>query len=183
MEFDESLLVQRFSATSMDKETGLRKIYHQQLTLHCSHCHTVLGDSCGICGEIQSLDSIVCLSVTTDIVVGGANDFGRKGEIANCIYRSLICRCCASLVGKVILSGPSCLSMIRSLFLLHKPDISCYILDSKSLVKAVTVTFDVKPLVPAINEVEKQFRAHLENFTHMSSRLMANNSGTYKLGQ
>lgn len=36
-----------------------------------------------------NVDDVVCLfyglpsGVTTDIVVGGANDFGRKGEIAN----------------------------------------------------------------------------------------------------
>lgn len=38
------------------------EVTQRLLTLHCQHCHTVLGDSVYICGETKYLDSIICLS-------------------------------------------------------------------------------------------------------------------------
>lgn len=36
--------------------------YRNCSVLQCMTCNTVLGDSLGICGEVQSLQSIICLS-------------------------------------------------------------------------------------------------------------------------
>lgn len=46
------------------------------MTLHCLQCNTVLGDSLAVCGEIQCLDSVMCLSkfrslLTTDSLTAG----------------------------------------------------------------------------------------------------------------
>lgn len=43
-----------------DRET--RRDYMSCSVLQCMTCNTVLGDSLGICGEVQSLQLIVCLS-------------------------------------------------------------------------------------------------------------------------
>lgn len=58
MEYDESLLMQRVDGVKLAKEAE----YGQPMTLHCAQCNTVLGDSVGVCGEIQSMDAIMCLS-------------------------------------------------------------------------------------------------------------------------
>ncbi|XP_044023392.1 protein Mis18-beta isoform X2 [Siniperca chuatsi] len=96
---------------------------------------------------------------------------GHKGEMANCIYSSLKCRGCHSAVGKVIHSAPSRLAMARSIFLLYKANISCYILNSSSMVKASTLTFDLKPFRESMNEVRQQFEAQLDQMAHIKSRL------------
>ncbi|XP_042356052.1 protein Mis18-beta [Plectropomus leopardus] len=165
MEFNESLLIKRIHS---DKIAN----YQQRMTLHCLQCNTVLGDSLGVCGEITFMDSVVCLRVTDDVVVCDSMDKGRKGEMANCIYSSLKCRSCCCAVGKVIHSAPSRLAVVRSMFLLHKANISCYILNCHSMVKASTLTFDMKPLRENMNKVRQQFEAQLDQMCRIKSRLM-----------
>ncbi|XP_070777215.1 protein Mis18-beta [Enoplosus armatus] len=145
--------------------------HQQRTTLHCQQCNTVLGDSLGVCGEIKCMDSIMCLRVTSDVVIGDAIESGRKGEMANCIYSSLKCRGCRSAVGRVIHSAPARLAMARSIFLLYKANISCYILNSSSMVKASTLTFDLKSFRESMNEVRQQFEAQLDQMAHIKSRL------------
>uniref|UniRef100_A0A665VW67 Protein yippee-like n=1 Tax=Echeneis naucrates TaxID=173247 RepID=A0A665VW67_ECHNA len=113
----------------------------QLATLHCAQCCTVLGDSLSVCGEMRSLDSIICLS--------DCNMF--------CfIYSTLKCVGCCRIVGRVIDAAPSRLATIRSLFLLYKPNISCYVLNSRSMVKASEFSFAMKPIREYINEVREQ---------------------------
>uniref|UniRef100_A0A4W6FCP1 Protein yippee-like n=1 Tax=Lates calcarifer TaxID=8187 RepID=A0A4W6FCP1_LATCA len=121
--------------------------YGQPMTLHCAQCNTVLGDSVGVCGEIQSMDAIMCLSKVL---------FIHCSCFTFSIYSSLKCRGCRCAVGKVIHSAPLRLAMIRSLFLLYKANISCYILNTSSMVEASTLTFDLKPLRQNIKEVRQQ---------------------------
>uniref|UniRef100_A0A3Q1J762 Mis18 domain-containing protein n=1 Tax=Anabas testudineus TaxID=64144 RepID=A0A3Q1J762_ANATE len=120
----------------------------QQMTLHCAQCNRVLGDSVGVCGEIQSMDSIVCSSEDK-------RHFRGKIHLKYLLTYSLKCHGCRCAVGKLIHSAPSHLATIRSLFLLSKSNISCYILNSSSMVKASMLTFDLKPLSDSIDEVRQ----------------------------
>lgn len=61
MEFDGSLLIE----SSRDEKLATELDNKQRMTLHCQQCSTILGDSFGICGEIKSMDSILCLSKFT----------------------------------------------------------------------------------------------------------------------
>ncbi|XP_078134234.1 protein Mis18-beta [Sander vitreus] len=167
MEFDESLLIQRTNAAKLGTEAE----HKQRMTLHCQQCNTVLGDSLGVCGEITCMDAIVCIRVTDDVVISDAMESGPKDAMANCIYSSLICRGCRCAVGKVIHSAPSRLATVRSMFLLYKANISCYILDCCSMVKAATLTFDVKPLSESMNKVRQQFEVQLDQMSRIKSRL------------
>ncbi|KAF1374513.1 hypothetical protein PFLUV_G00229870 [Perca fluviatilis] len=167
MEFDESLLIQRTNAAKL--ATGAE--HKQRMTLHCQQCNTVLGDSLGVCGEITCMDAIVCIRVTNDVVISDAMESGHKDAMANCIYSSLICRGCRCAVGRVVHSAPSRLATVRSMFLLYKANISCYILNCCSMVKASTLTFDLKPLSESMNKVRKQFEAQLDQMSRIKSRL------------
>ncbi|XP_031165767.1 protein Mis18-beta [Sander lucioperca] len=167
MEFDESLLIQRTNAAKLGTEAE----HKQRMTLHCQQCNTVLGDSLGVCGEITCVDAIVCIRVTDDVVISDAMESGHKDAMANCIYSSLTCRGCRCAVGKVIHSAPSRLATVRSMFLLYKANISCYILDCCSMVKASTLTFDVKPLSESMNKVRQQFEVQLDQMSRIKSRL------------
>uniref|UniRef100_A0A3B4ZLU7 Mis18 domain-containing protein n=1 Tax=Stegastes partitus TaxID=144197 RepID=A0A3B4ZLU7_9TELE len=119
-----------------------------RMTLHCQQCNRVLADSFCICGEIKCMDSIVCLSkLLRSVCLLFLLLFTCS------IYSSLECRGCRSAVGKVVHSAPSRLAVIRSIFLLYKANISCYILNSSSMVKASTLTFDMKPLRKNIDEL------------------------------
>ncbi|XP_026195276.1 protein Mis18-beta [Anabas testudineus] len=166
MEYDKSILIKRIDDLKVIEEPD-----KQQMTLHCAQCNRVLGDSVGVCGEIQSMDSIVCSRVTNDVVISDAMVTGHKGELANCIYSSLKCHGCRCAVGKLIHSAPSHLATIRSLFLLSKSNISCYILNSSSMVKASMLTFDLKPLSDSIDEWRQQCEVHLDQMSHIKSKL------------
>ncbi|XP_070836068.1 protein Mis18-beta [Chaetodon trifascialis] len=173
MEFNGSLLMQYMADVKMVIETE----HQQRMTLHCQQCNTVLGDSIGICGEIKCMEAIMCLRVTDDVVVSDAKESRHKGEMASCIYSPLKCRGCKAAVGKVIHSAPPRLAPARSIFLLNKANISCYILNSGSMVKASTLTFDLKPVRESIKEVRQQFDVLLDQMSHIKSRL-ANRGGT-----
>ncbi|XP_047466731.1 protein Mis18-beta [Mugil cephalus] len=150
-----------------DKAAGGR----QRMTLHCKQCNAVLADSFGVCGEVACLGSIMCIRVTKDVIVSDAMKSGYKGEMINCIYSSLKCRGCGCVLGKVIHSAPSRLAAVRSIFLLSKANIRCFILGSSSMVKASAVSFDQRPLKENIIEVKQQFETLLEALmSHTESR-------------
>ncbi|XP_062296132.1 protein Mis18-beta [Scomber scombrus] len=168
MEFNESLMSERsdtdLTLTTVDE-------HRQRMTLHCEECNTVLGDSHGVCGEVTCLDSIMCMRVTNDVILSDEMESGHKGEMAKCIYSPLKCRGCHCAVGMVIHSAPSRLAVIRSVYLLHKANISCYILNSSSMVKASTLKFDLKPLKESIHEMRHQFQIKYDKMAVIKSRL------------
>ncbi|KAF3700884.1 Protein Mis18-beta Cancer/testis antigen 86 [Channa argus] len=179
MEYDEGFLIQRIHDMKLQATAALVK---QQMTFHCAQCNTVLADSVGVCGEIgvNSADYIMCLRVTNDVAISERIELGHKEEMANCIFSSLNCQVCCSTVGKIIHSASSHLANIRCLFLLHKANINCYILNNSSMVKASTLKFDLKPLRDSINEVRQEFEAQLDQMSQLKSRL-ADSSVTSKL--
>ncbi|KAF6724154.1 Protein Mis18-beta [Oryzias melastigma] len=168
MEFEKSILSKRSDGAAMPVTVadGIHL-----LTFHCQHCYTVLADSLHVCGELKSLDSVILLKVTNDVVVGDAVLSKEKGEMINCIYSSLKCGRCHLTVGKVLRSSPPSLASVRSLFLLDKSSISCYILNSSSMVKASGLTFDLKPVSERLAEVREQLEAQLDHMSILKSRL------------
>ncbi|XP_061599723.1 protein Mis18-beta [Cololabis saira] len=165
MEFEGSVLIKREDAVRSVKAAD------QLMTLHCLQCNTILADSLHVCGEIKCLDSVMCTRVTNDVVVGDGIMSGHKGEMADCIYSPLTCRSCQVLVGKRIDSSPSHLASVRQLFLLCKPKISCYVLNSCSMVSASTLSFEVKPVTETTAEVRRQFELQLDRMLRLKSRL------------
>ncbi|XP_061553181.1 protein Mis18-beta [Phycodurus eques] len=161
MEFNETLLIERDESGAELLEAG------RWATLHCKQCNAVLADSLSVCGELTCLDSIMCLRVTSHVAVSSEMECGKKG-LANCVFSPLMCGECCRAVGKVVHAAPPQLDAARSLFLLHKAHVTCYVLDSLSLVKASAVSFQMKPLVESISEVRCQFESL---FDHMKSSL------------
>lgn len=140
------------------------------MTLHCQQCNAVLGDSHGVCGEIRCLESVMCLKVTDDVVVGDLMEPKPKGEMASCIYSRLKCRCCQSAVGSVVHSAPPRLAVTRSFFLLSKANISCYVLNTSSMVKASSLTFTLKPLTESIQKLQRQVEDQVDQTLQRKSR-------------
>ncbi|XP_038158684.1 protein Mis18-beta [Cyprinodon tularosa] len=167
MEFDESFIVERFDDLSISgaAEQG------QLMTFHCLQCNTILADSLTVCGEIKSIDSIMCIRVTNDVVVSEALESVNKGVMTNCIYSHLKCRSCNYVVGRVIHAAPLHLTAIRSIFLLNKAMMSSYILDSSSMVKTSSLSFDLKPLQETVIEVREEFEEELNQLADSCSRL------------
>lgn len=58
MEFEKSILNKR----SDEAKPGTAADDRHLMTFHCQHCYTVLADSLDVCGELQSLDSVILLS-------------------------------------------------------------------------------------------------------------------------
>ncbi|XP_004082137.1 protein Mis18-beta [Oryzias latipes] len=167
MEFEKSILNKR----SDEAKPGTAADDRHLMTFHCQHCYTVLADSLDVCGELQSLDSVILLKVTDDVVVGDAVMSKDKGEMTNCISSPLKCSHCHLDVGKILHSSPPSLAPVRSLFLLDKSSISCYILNSSSMVKASGLSFDLQPVSERLAEVKQHFEAHLEKMSILKSRL------------
>ncbi|KAM4723875.1 protein Mis18-beta [Anableps anableps] len=167
MEFDESLIVERINDLKMITAAEPEDL----MTLHCLQCNTVLADSLGVCGELKRIDSIMCIRVTNDVVVSDALESVRKGEMANCICSHLKCRFCNCVVGKVVHAAPLHLAATRSVFLLNKAKMSCYILDSSSMVKATSLSFDLRPLQETVKEARQEFEEQLDLMAHTCSRL------------
>ncbi|XP_071751613.1 protein Mis18-beta [Centroberyx gerrardi] len=167
MEYDGSFLMQ----FTNDIKRVIEVERKTRATFHCEQCNTVLGDSLGVCGELRSMDSILCSRVTHDVLVSDEMESGLKEEMANCIYSSLRCSGCCCVVGAVIHSAPQHLAALRSLFLLYKANIRCYILNSSSMVKASTLTFDLKPIGESINELRQQFQVQFDQMSRIKKCL------------
>ncbi|XP_027857278.1 protein Mis18-beta [Xiphophorus couchianus] len=165
MEFDGDLIVERID--DLKTATPLEHL----MTLHCAQCNAVLADSLGLCGELTCIDSVMCMRVTNDVVVSGALESVHKGEMADCICSNLKCRLCNSVVGKRIHAAPAHLAATRSVFLLSKAKMSCYILDSSSMVKASSLSFELAPLQETVDEARQEVEEQLDLMGHTCSQL------------
>ncbi|XP_054894645.1 protein Mis18-beta [Poeciliopsis prolifica] len=167
MEFDDSLVVERVD----DLNTTATLRPEHLMTLHCAQCNAVLADSLGLCGELKCIDSVMCMRVTNDVVVSGSLESVHKGEMADCICSVLKCRLCSSVVGKHVHAAPSHLAATRFVFLLSKAKMSCYILDTSSMVKASSLSFELKPLQETVDEARRQCEVQLDLMAHTCSLL------------
>lgn len=162
MEFNDSFMEMR-----TDQVKQLREIDRRWITFHCEKCNTVFGDGLSVCGEIKSMGCILFLKVTKDIVIDDEKETVLKGDLAQCIYSFLSCRCCHSFVGRIIHCAPAKLANCRSMFLLHKPKLNCYLLNSSSMVKATSISFEVKPLRESMTEMMQKFEGMYKRMSHL----------------
>lgn len=139
--------------------------YRNCSVLQCMTCNTVLGDSLGICGEVQSLRSIICLNVTEDVRVNKKLEMSLNGQLASSTYQVLLCAGCHGAVGLVLHSTPEHLSALRNLFLLRKELINCYMLRSGTCVKASKVNFKQRLMDKHIKELKQDLEAQLKQVT------------------
>uniref|UniRef100_A0A8C4ZW04 Protein yippee-like n=1 Tax=Gadus morhua TaxID=8049 RepID=A0A8C4ZW04_GADMO len=110
------------------------------MTLHCHRCSTVLGDSLAVCGDFKMTDSIMIHRLHTN-------------GLSCSLHRALECSRCQCIIGAVVDSTPVHFEILRSVFLLHKENINCYIFEQSKMVKALDVVFDLKPISESITEV------------------------------
>lgn len=150
--------------------------YNNTMTFHCERCNTVWADSLGVCGEAKCFDSLICINVTQDVIVKNELESRVQGEMKNCVYNSLICAGCSCAVGVVLHSTPAHLACLRSLFLMQKDKINCYVLSKGSMVKASTLNFDLKPIDRSIAKLKLEMEAHLEHVSLLHGRLMERSS-------
>ncbi|XP_067277269.1 protein Mis18-beta [Pseudorasbora parva] len=136
--------------------------YRNCSVLQCVTCNTVLGDSLGICGEVQSLQSIICLKVSDDVRVNKKLELSLKGQLAPSTYQVLHCAGCHGTVGLILHSTPEHLSALRNLFLLRKELINCYMLRSGTCVKASKLNFKHRLVATNIKELKQDLEAQLK---------------------
>ncbi|XP_077394769.1 protein Mis18-beta [Festucalex cinctus] len=169
MEFNKNFLRECDDDDDDDDDVGAELLKRGLwATLHCKQCNTVLGDSLAVCGELTCLDSIICCRVTNNVEVSSEMECGKKGQLANCIFSALLCSDCGCTVGKVVHAAPPRMAAVRSLFLLYKAHVTCYVLDRCSMVNASAMSFEMEPLMKSINEVKQHFEL---NFEHVKSCL------------
>lgn len=144
------------------KDTETRRDYMNCSVLQCMTCNTVLGDSLGICGEVQSLQLIVCLKVSEDVRVSKQMEMSLVGHLAFSTYHVIRCGGCQSSVGLVLHSAPQHLSAFRNLFLLRKELINCYMLRNSKYVKASKMCFKHRLMDKSIKELKQDLEAQLK---------------------
>uniref|UniRef100_A0A8C6UUX7 Mis18 domain-containing protein n=1 Tax=Neogobius melanostomus TaxID=47308 RepID=A0A8C6UUX7_9GOBI len=167
MEFNDSTMELR-----KDQVKELREIDRRWMTFHCEKCNTVFGDGLSVCGEVKSMGCILLLKVTKDIVIDDKKETELKGDLAQCMYSFLLCRCCRSFVGRIIHSSPTRLANCRSMFLLHKPSLCCYLLNSSSMVKATSISFELKPIGESMKEMMREFEGMYKQIIHLKKDVL-----------
>ncbi|KAG9336759.1 hypothetical protein JZ751_003107 [Albula glossodonta] len=160
------------SLVNLTKQLDLSRVdYQNAMVLHCGMCNSVWGDSLGVCGEEKHLSSVICLRVTKAVVVKDELEFRLDGWMAGCTYKALHCSGCQCFVGVVPHSTPKHLSALRSLFLLQKENINCYVLKTGTMVRALSLHFDQSPICSSISEVKKEMDVLAEHLTVLETRL------------
>ncbi|XP_069494956.1 protein Mis18-beta isoform X2 [Ambystoma mexicanum] len=124
------------------------------LVFQCSQCNTVLGDSLQMCGEDANLDCVICLRVTSDVIIEENLMFDVEGLLAGSSYNPLYCRSCRILIGFCLYSTLKSLAHLRRLFCLSKEKFSCYLLESKKSVPASDLNFNISSLKDTFSEMK-----------------------------
>lgn len=162
------------------KDTEIRRVdYMNCSVLQCMSCNVVLGDSLGICGEVQSLQVIVCLKVSEDVRVSKKMEMSLDGQLAFSTYQALQCAGCQGIVGLILHSTPVHLSDLRNLFLLRKELINCYMLRNSKCVKASKMCFDHRPMHINMKELKQDLEAQLKHIKILEE--MMDKLGTYSI--
>ncbi|XP_010877714.2 protein Mis18-beta [Esox lucius] len=137
-------------------ESENQAIVDNPLTFHCGHCNAVWADSRGLCGEAPCVNSLICLKVTQDVTINEELESRREGPMAACSYNAMHCSGCRRFIGVVLYSTPPHLAALRSLFLLKKDNMYCYIFKIGQMVKASTLNFNTqRPLRERISELKQ----------------------------
>lgn len=169
-----SVILDKFKDVHFD-ETIIRIDYKSTLVLFCAKCNTALGDSLGICGEYADLNSVICLKVTEDVMVKGDQKPSVEGPLATCIYTSLQCSGCFSVVGGVLQATPPHLSALRDFFLLQKDRINCYNMTDGMMVAGSTLNFEQKPIGEEISELKEELESQMKRLELLKDLLCREN--------
>ncbi|NP_001139092.1 protein Mis18-beta isoform X1 [Danio rerio] len=155
-----SSIVEQLQAVK-DKEICMVD-FRNCIVFQCITCNTVLGDSLGVCGEVESSQSVICLKVTEDVMVNEKHEMCSSGQLASSTYQTLLCTGCHDAVGLVLHSTPKHLSALRNLFLLRKELINCYILRSGTCVKASKINFKHRLMDKNIKKLKEYLETKLK---------------------
>ncbi|XP_018582971.1 protein Mis18-beta [Scleropages formosus] len=170
-EADTSQCSELINSVLSSGEEALRTDYRRAVVLYCAVCSAVWSDSLEVCGEHEQLNSIVCLRVTKDVVVKEELEFRLEGRLEGCTYNALHCSGCQCFVGVVLNSTPKHLSALRSLFLLQKENINCYVLKTGAIVKASSVTFKSRNTGTNLDELKQEMDSIAEQMSRIERKL------------
>ncbi|KPP74460.1 protein Mis18-beta-like [Scleropages formosus] len=181
-EADTSQCSELINSVLSSGEEALRTDYRRAVVLYCAVCSAVWSDSLEVCGEHEQLNSIVCLRVTKDVVVKEELEFRLEGRLegwtSNVLlislystYNALHCSGCQCFVGVVLNSTPKHLSALRSLFLLQKENINCYVLKTGAIVKASSVTFKSRNTGTNLDELKQEMDSIAEQMSRIERKL------------
>ncbi|KAG5266103.1 hypothetical protein AALO_G00249830 [Alosa alosa] len=159
-----SIILEKFKDVNLDvgQSANCRIDYKNTLVLLCAKCNIILGDSLGVCGEYADLNSVICLKVTEDVMVKGDQKPSLEGPLATCIYSSLQCSGCFSVVGGVLQATPPHLSAVRDYFLLQKDRINCYHIMNSTMVDGSTLNFEQKSIGEEISKLKQELESEMK---------------------
>ncbi|XP_028852011.1 protein Mis18-beta [Denticeps clupeoides] len=160
---------------SVNGAAGARRSdYKSTSVLLCAKCSTVLGDSLGVCGADSGVDvkAIICSKVTEDVLVQNELKISLEGPLAACAYNSLCCSTCHRQVGVRLQSTPPHLSALRSLFILHKDSMNCYMLKSGTVVSAASVSFEQRTFGKRLVKLKQELDTQMNKLIHLKETLV-----------
>ncbi|XP_015285006.1 PREDICTED: protein Mis18-beta [Gekko japonicus] len=140
------------SSSSVLKDRRLR--LEECMLYQCQQCHTVLGDSLDLCAQEEKLGIIACFKVTNDVNVEDSVMVCIEGDFMGCTYNMLNCRSCNLNIGIKLLCSAS-LAYLRGFFCLFKDSVVCYMLKTKTTVKASKMTFPTVSLKERVQKLKE----------------------------
>ncbi|XP_060119307.1 protein Mis18-beta isoform X1 [Heteronotia binoei] len=171
------------NASSVLKDRSHR--LEECMMFQCQRCRTVLGDSLSLCAQEENL--IACFKVTNDVIVEDSVMVCIEGDFMGCTYNTLNCRSCKLDIGITLLCSAS-LAYLRGIFCLFKDCVVCYMLKTKTTVKASKITFptvSLKERVQKLKEnlvlVHTHIQAQHKKLEERSQQKIAAKKHCYKL--
>ncbi|XP_023691807.2 protein Mis18-beta [Paramormyrops kingsleyae] len=145
--------------------------HRNAVVLHCGACYTVLSDTFEVCGEYKKLNSIICARVTKHVTIKEELGFQVQGPLTGCTYNALQCSGCFRCVGIILNSTTKHLSVLRSLCLLQKENISCYSFKTSSVIKASDVSFEPGTIRKSLDKLKQELDGILEHMVVIQRQL------------
>ncbi|XP_062379027.1 protein Mis18-beta [Sardina pilchardus] len=170
-----SVILEKFKDVNLDATINGKIDYKSTLVLLCAKCNVILGDSLGVCGEYADLNSVICLKVTEDVIVKGDQKPSLEGPLATCIYSSLQCSGCFSVVGGVLQATPPHLSAVRDYFLLQKDRINCYNIVNSTMLEGSTLNFEQKSIGEEIFKLKQELESEMKRLVLLKDLLCRGN--------
>ncbi|XP_054828104.1 protein Mis18-beta [Eublepharis macularius] len=140
-----------FSDSSL-RERSLR--LEECVLYQCQRCNTVLGDSLHLCAQEEKIGLIACLKVTNDVVVEDSVMVCIEGDFMGSTYNVLNCRSCELGIGIKLCCSTS-LAHLRGFFCLFKDSVVCYLLKTKTTVRASKMTFPTVSLKERVQKLKE----------------------------
>uniref|UniRef100_A0A8C5R9Z5 Mis18 domain-containing protein n=1 Tax=Leptobrachium leishanense TaxID=445787 RepID=A0A8C5R9Z5_9ANUR len=147
--------VLRGVAMAMERQDGgAAHCLSQDWIFMCHSCGTVLTDSWNLCDTHSALQVIIVLRLTDDVIVEPKMQVFLGGPLKGCAYLCLRCRSCNAIVGFSLCSANDAFLALRSLFCLHKKQVTCYMLNSRVVIPGIQFHMKLQPLSGQIEELK-----------------------------